>query len=68
MKSTMKAMKMIIKHLYLNASNYLLSIGSMCVISYVYMIYGFQTSLLLVGILLIIASIIIELNRHSTKK
>lgn len=68
MKSMIRATKMIIKHLYFNASNYLLSIGTICIVSYVYMIYGFQTSLLLVGILLIIASMIIELNRHSTKK
>ena len=68
MKSTLMAISKLVKHFYVNRTNYLMFAGVGCILSYVYTNYGFQTSLLLVGILLIITSMIIEINKISKKR
>ena len=68
MKMTVIAMSHLLDHLYKNRSNYLMFIGLACIMKYVYNIYGFQTLLLSFGVLLILTSLIIEINKVSTKK
>lgn len=68
MKATLIAMSRLIEHFYVHRANYLMFSGIGCILSYVYANYGFQTSLLLVGILLTITSMIIEINKVSRKR
>lgn len=68
MKSTVLAMSKIFEHLYKNRSNYFMLIGLLCILSYVYSNYGFQTSLLFVGVLLILTSLIVEINSLSNRR
>lgn len=68
MKATLIAISRLIEHFYVHRVNYLMFAGIGCILSYVYANYGFQTSLLLVGILLTITSMIIEINKVSKKK
>lgn len=68
MKMTVIAIAELMKHLYKNASTYLMTIGLACIMRYIFIMYGFQTLLLSFGVLLILASLIIEINKVSTKK
>lgn len=68
MKMTVIALSQLLKHLYNNASSYLMFVGLACIMKYIFNMYGFQTLLLSFGVLLILTSLIIEINKVSTKK
>ena len=68
MKATLIAISRLVEHFYIHRANYLMFSGISCILSYVYANYGFQTSLLLVGILLMITSMIVEINKVSRKR
>ena len=68
MKATLIAMSKLVEHFYIHRAIYLMFSGIGCILSYVYANYGFQTSLLLVGILLMITSMIVEINKVSRKR
>lgn len=63
MKLIIMIMSKLLEHIYNNVSSYLMLLGFGCILSYVYSTFGFQASLLLTGILLIIISVMIELNK-----
>lgn len=67
MDKIMKVLQMILQHLVSNFSNYCLSIGTILVQYYIYIEYGLPTSLLSIGVCLILISIINEANKLNKK-
>lgn len=67
MNKTLIALSMIFSHLFRNLSNYLLLIGILLVIHYIYIVHGFNSCLLSVGIVCIATSVINELNKINNK-
>lgn len=68
MNKVLIALGIIISHLIKNLSNYLLFIGLFLVIYYIYTQFGFDSTLLSIGILCILTSIINELNKKPQRK
>ena len=67
MNKILFAISVILSHLFKNLSNYLLFLGISLVLYYTYVEYGFYSCLLSVGIISILASIVIELNKLNNK-
>lgn len=67
MSNIVYALKALFKHLYKNASNYLFSIGLLLIIRFIFITFGLEAFLLTIGILLIIYSFILEINKNKKK-
>ena len=63
MMKVLIALKIIMNHLLNNISNYLLFIGICLILNYIKNKYGTDTALLGVGIVLILTSLVNELNK-----
>jgi len=68
MKATIIAISNLMKHIHDNVSSYLMLLGIVFISIYIDSICGFKTLLLFIGILLVITSLIIEMNNISNKK
>ena len=65
MKNILNALSVIFSHIYKNFSNYCLTLGILAIIYFVFVTYGFSNTVLLIGVMLVLTSIVSELNRSS---
>lgn len=67
MNNILYALQSLFKHLYHNSSNYLFIFGLILIIRFVFITFGLEVFLLTIGILLIIYSFVLELNKNKKK-
>jgi len=63
MNSFLTAIALFFRHLFTNISNYCLVIGIGCILHFVYDKFGTDTLILSIGALLVLISIVIEVNK-----
>lgn len=68
MKKMITALQIILRHLINNFSNYCLTLGIILINYYILITYGLPNMLLSIGIISIITSIVIELNKDDKSK
>ncbi len=66
MNKVVKALAITLQHLIKNLSNYCLFIGMIFVLNYVKITYGTPTLILSIGVVLILASLVMELNKQKS--
>lgn len=64
MNKVVQALVLILQHLVKNFSNYCLFIGLVCILYFIKITYGVPTTILSVGIVAVITSLVIELNKN----
>ena len=68
MENLIIAIQVLLKHLQKQASNYCLLLGVFFVLRFIFIKYGIDTTLLCIGVLLLIIAFVIEANKKNVKK
>lgn len=68
MKNILTAISVFFGHIYRNFSNYCLTFGILAILYFIFVTYGFSNTVLSIGVILVLTSIISELNRNSRGK
>lgn len=68
MKKTLIALQIILRHLINNFSNYCLTLGIILINYYILVTYGLPNMLLSIGVISILVSLIIELNKDNKNR
>lgn len=68
MENLIIAIQVLLKHLQKQASNYCLGLGVFFIFRFIFIKYGIDTTLLCIGVLLLIIAFVIEANKKNVKK
>lgn len=68
MNKVVQALILILQHLVKNFSNYCLFIGILFILSFIKIEYGVPTTILSIGVISVLTSLVIELNKKNNSK